>query len=412
MTDNSLIKNIKVLSDSIEIHYEGSKLKNAWLENSDRHFPDIFVLDVYPERNCICLDYATLSEMAKRGIIVKLSISNESNKLIYSFANDFQFSNSVIEKSKFKLLTNGKNELLLKLTPQNRKEERFEHKNDDDSFTNFINIRASDSNIIKSNFNRIPLDIFILGTCFSRNVFKSDLYFNPDYKKYFHVSHTFFHNSIISIMSNIIEDDDYLRAHDLTKKDVFKYIEIEFKKNFFDFIDKLKPEYIIMDNYIDANRPLIQISENQFLTYNTYFSKSIYKRKFTKCNIIYPSTKKHEELYRTYTKMFSNELKKRNLDRKLILLGGRLCESKINKKSGKIIQWEKLDNWIIPSNQYWDRIDQIFLEEIPNIAYIDMRKTQWLSDIDCPIEGGASPSHYQSEYYREIFNKIKTIILN
>jgi hypothetical protein len=412
MIDNSLIKNIKVLSDSIEIHYEGTEVKNAWLENSDKHFPDVFVLNVYPERNYIYLDYVPLSEIAKKGITVKLSISNESNKLKYNFANDFKFSNLVIENFNFKLLTNEKNELLFELTPQNKKKERFEYKNDDDLFTNFINIRTSDSSFIKSDPDRIPIDIVVLGTCFSRNIFKSDSYFNPDYKKYFHVSHTFFHNSIISIMSNQIEDNDYFKIHDLTQKDVFKYIEIEFQKNFFDLIDKLKPEYIIMDNYIDANRPLIQISENQYLTYNTYFSKSIYKRKFSKCNIIYPNTRKQEELYRTYTKKFSIELKKRNLDKKFILLGGRLCEAKIDKKTGEIAQWEKLYYWIRPSNQNWDRMDQIFLEEVPNVAYIDMRKTQWLSDIDCPIEGGASPSHYQSEYYREILNKIKTVILN
>jgi hypothetical protein len=412
MMDNALIKNIKVLSDTIEIHYECPNVKYAWLENSDKHFPDVVVLDVYPERNYICLDYATLNEIAKRGITVKLSISNESNRLKYNFANDFQFSNLVIEDLKFKLLINEKNEFLFVLAPQNKKEECFEYKIYDDLFTNFLSIRTSDSNFIKSDSDRIPLDIVVLGTCFSRSIFQSDPYFNPYYKKYFHVSHTFFHNSIISIMSNQIEDNDYLRIHDLNQKDVFKYIEIEFQKNFFDLIDKLKPEYIIMDNYIDANRPLIQISENQYLTYNTYFSKSIYKRKFVKCNIIYPNTKKHEELYRTYIKKFSIELKKRNLDRKYILLGCRLCEAKIDKKSGEITQWENLDYWIKPSNQNWDRMDQIFLEEVPNAAYIDMRKTQWLSDIDCPIKGGASPSHYQSGYYREILEKIKTIILN
>jgi len=412
MIDNFFIKNIKAFSDAIEIYYKGSKIKYAWLENSNKHFPDVFILDVYPERNSICIDYKILNEIAKRGITVKLSLSDESIKLKYNFANDFQFSNLIIKNIKLILLTNEKNELLFKLSPQSIKEEHFEFKNNDNFFAKFISIRTSYPNFIKSNYDKIPLDIVVLGTCFSRSIFKSESYFNPDYKNYFHVSNTFFHNSIISIMSDQIEDNDYLRIHDLIQKDVFKYIEIEFQKNIFDIIDELEPEYIIMDNYIDANRPLIQISENQYLTYNTYFSKSIYKRKFSKCDIIYPNTKKHEELYRTYIKKFSIELKKRNLDRKIILLGGRLCETKINKKTGEISQWEKLDYWIRPCNQHWDRIDQIFLEEVPNAAYINMRKTQWLSDIDCPIEGGASPSHYQSEYYREVLDKIKTIIFN
>jgi len=412
MTDNFLIKNIKTIADIIEIHYEGADVKYAWLENSDKHIPDIFGLDVYPDKNYIRVDYMVLSEISKRGITVKLQLSNESIKLMYKFADDFQFKNLIIENFVFKLLTNKKNELLFESSEQNKTAECLEYEINDNLFTNFLINRTSKSDFIKSDSNRMPLDIVVLGTCFSRSIFKSNSYFNPDYKKYFHVSHTFFHNSIISIMSKQIKDNDYLKIQDLTQKDVFKYIEIEFKKNFFDLIDELEPEYIIMDNYIDANRPLVQISGNQYLTYNTYFLKSVYKRKFARCYIIYPCTKEHTELYRTYTKKFSIELKKRKLDKKCILLGGRFGEEKIDKKSSEITQWEKIDSWIRPSNQNWDIIDQIFLEEVPNTAYIDMRKTEWISDVDCPIKGGASPSHYQSEYYREVLDKIKSIIFN
>ena len=54
----------------------------------------------------------------------------------------------------------------------------------------------------------------------------------------------------------------------------------------------------------------------------------------------------------------------------------------------------------------WDKVDRIFLEEIPNSIYIDKRTTHWKSDVFSPMIGGASPSHYQSGYYKELFNDI------
>ena len=53
-----------------------------------------------------------------------------------------------------------------------------------------------------------------------------------------------------------------------------------------------------------------------------------------------------------------------------------------------------------------DIVDKIFLEVMPNSIYIDKRTTFWKSDIHSPIIGGASPSHYQSGYYKELFGDI------
>ena len=89
------------------------------------------------------------------------------------------------------------------------------------------------------------------------------------------------------------------------------------------------------------------------------------------------------------------------------MLGGRLSSEKINIHTGISSVWtDKLD-WINDCNSNWDKVDKIFLEEIPNSYFIDMRSTQWKSDIDSPLIGGASPSHYQSEYYREIFYNLR-----
>ena len=62
--------------------------------------------------------------------------------------------------------------------------------------------------------------------------------------------------------------------------------------------------------------------------------------------------------------------------------------------------------WILNANKNWDEVDKVFLEEIPHSVYIDKRNTSWKSDVFSPILGGASPSHYQSAYYKELFHDI------
>ena len=57
-------------------------------------------------------------------------------------------------------------------------------------------------------------------------------------------------------------------------------------------------------------------------------------------------------------------------------------------------------------NRNWDIADNLFLEELPDAIYIDKRLTSWMSDVRSPILGGASPSHYQSGYYKELFHDL------
>ena len=94
------------------------------------------------------------------------------------------------------------------------------------------------------------------------------------------------------------------------------------------------------------------------------------------------------------------------LFRSIILVGGRLSPFKTQSEL-----WQSKMNWIKRTNCNWDMYDAIFLEELPNAQYIDMRSTNWTSDVNSPIMGGASPSHYQSGFYKEIYEKIMKIIL-
>jgi hypothetical protein len=214
------------------------------------------------------------------------------------------------------------------------------------------------------------------------------------------------------MMSNSKSNYDYKKFNDLYLKEFKAYVDMEFDKNIFEYIDKYKPDLIIIDNYIEATAPIIHFSKNNFLTYNKYFSESIFKRNFSNCEVIDPGSKEHTGLFHHYMTQFSIEIEKRKMSSKIILLGSRLSKNKIDLSTGEVIAWSDKMEWVLSSNDNWSSADDLFLKCMPDASYIDMRTTSWLSDVDSPIIGGASPSHYQSEYYKEIFKEILRITGN
>ena len=204
-------------------------------------------------------------------------------------------------------------------------------------------------------------------------------------------------------------DFDYSNIDDLVKGDAGKYIGIEFTKNMDALLKDNAYQLIVVDNYIDAVSPIIKIQENTYLTYNKYFSESIFKRFFSYCEIIYPGTDKHLSLYKQSIRLFNNMLKKYNI-KNVVLIGGRLSKFKLDNDSVTRNIWVDKMDWILSTNHIWDEVDKIFLEEIPSAFYLDKRKTEWMSDNQSPIIGGVSPSHYQSGYYKELYKDLLQLI--
>ena len=94
----------------------------------------------------------------------------------------------------------------------------------------------------------------------------------------------------------------------------------------------------------------------------------------------------------------------------MVLVGSRLSRYKIDEKTKRIATWEDKASWIEEVNRNWDIADKLFLEELPDTIYLDKRSTLWMSDVCSPILGGASPSHYQSGYYKELFQDLVDLI--
>lgn len=391
--DLIILRHVDIVDNSIIFYFNKSNFY-AWFENVNKHIPEVYEL----KKNALGHFYFCFNQVSEiyPQSSLKLSISNDTNRLNYTIEVYFSCC--------------YENDKIVTQVEEYKKYFILSYKNIN-PIAGFIECASSCLNkktgvsIDKIDLENRPVKIGVIGTCFSRSVFRSDECFNPDYKEFFTVPLTFFHDSLISLMSEKTEDKDYLLANDLLRDEVFRYIKIEFQKNLKEVLLETGVDYLVFDNYSDATLEVIEMKKNSYLTYNKYFSESIYKRKFSDRQILKPGESKHLEKYREAVRNIFFLLKELNLDKNVILIGGRLSKYKT-----KYELWESKMEWIESTNKNWDIYDEIFLREIPNTKYIDIRSTDWISDENTTIVGGASPSHYQLGYYKEIYSKIKKTV--
>ena len=397
---NHLYLRINQKFNNIAIVCDVPTLRYAWFENVNKHIPDIFALKI--SGGNIFIDEKLIEKIVNNfqsGTTFKLSLSSLEKRIRYKVINDFD---DFVFLKKIKFIKTSNDELQITLL------KGVEQKKETCSDINFTGQPQLRNWSLK--YSVLPINIAIIGTCFSRSVFRSEAYFNPDYKKYFNVAYTAFHNSLISLMSEPIKDFAYDSIEDLHTEEVRRYIDVEFDKELLKRIRTSRPEIIIVDNYMEATAPIIKIDKDKYLTYNKYFQESIFKYNFSSCDILWPGSIKHKILLKDSFRKFRLQLQSIGLGKKVILLASRLCKRKIDIKNKKIELWTDKMSWINSSNHNWDIADALFIDEMEECQLIDMRNTKWMSDIYSPIIGGASPSHYQSGYYKEIFDKLKSIL--
>lgn len=307
-----IITDVLLPPKSIIISYQSSEKIEAWLEDYNKHNPNIMALDIDYSQQQIVIAKNKIKLFAKdlQGHKLKLSLCNKSQRLFYRVT---QFEKQSFDNICVKVEDN----CILFYIEGNVCSSRIEY--EDSEYISHKN------NCYFEGITHFPIDLLDIGTCFSRSIFKSDEYFNPSYKKFFCVRDTLFHNSFISLFSNRY-DYIYSNIEDLVNGDAGKYIGIEFKKNIDALIRENDYHLIVVDNYIDAVSPIIKIQDDIYLTYNKYFSESIFKRFFSSCEIIYPGTDKHLSLYKQSIRLFNNMLKKNNI-KNVVLIGEDLVDS-------------------------------------------------------------------------------------
>ena len=221
------INNISVYGNNIIISYSGN-ITFSWLENTDKHIPNVYLLLVNSDQNKITIRYSVLKNALKLNNMLKLVVSSKS-KNIPLYINENLPIYLGIKKQNFVIKSIDNQSLIFETKNDDKQIVKKEYILDDNCFSKYIASRKQTS--FQTLVNKKKLNLLIIGSCFSRSIFKSDEYFNPNYKNYFNVVYTAFHNSFLSLMSKPIQTITPQNIEDLTTKDVLKYVMIEFKKN-------------------------------------------------------------------------------------------------------------------------------------------------------------------------------------
>ncbi len=248
----------------------------------------------------------------------------------------------------------------------------------------------------------------LLGSCFSRVCMMGMPFFNENYRDYVDLSYIFYHSSYVSLMSDKI---DYDTTGKKTKDESFQrsfetWAEMEFKKDFFENLEKTKPEYLIIDNYADATCSIYETADKKYFTGNYFIKSADVVKDFEGIrSISYDTEEKWAMLEKCIPAFFAEVVKYVPLN-KIILVKGRMTEKRM--LNGKVVLWDDAE-WIRKKNSVWEKIDEFIIRRYPNIRIIDMTNTKYVSDDNFPL--GNTSSHYQSGYYRELFLEYNKIFI-
>lgn len=263
--------------------------------------------------------------------------------------------------------------------------------------------------VTKSELKYEKVKIGILGSCFSRSAFQSNEFFNLDYKDKYEVVFTSFHTSIPSIISKPKKvEDEYLKdANDFQRRT----IKNDFSKSFFYDIKKNNIDFLIIDLYPDAVRPLLVYEDGSMITdsYTLRQSEYIYKvgnpKVFNYKNLI-----EYIKIWEESFEIFAKELEE-NFDTRKIILQRARTSTKIKDINGRIENFNSIE--VLESriaNSLFEYMELHFIKRFPECEVIDIIKKNYVAFIGHPE--GRSVSHYQTEYYKEFMHQLDRIVIN
>ncbi|PGU66855.1 hypothetical protein COD67_11970 [Bacillus cereus] len=249
--------------------------------------------------------------------------------------------------------------------------------------------------------------IAVSGSCFSRSAFQTKEFFNPKYKENFEVVYTSFHSSIPSMMAKpkTFEETYLGECTDFQKRN----IKNDFEKNFFENLLNSNSDFLIIDFYADAVRPLIYFEDGVMITDSYTLRGTDYIYHLGNPKIITHYDENYLTIWKESFDKFADKLEKSYDPNRVILQRARTALKYIDK-SGKINSFSKeevLDSRI--SNNLFEYMEMVFLERFPNASVIDLTKKGYLGYEGHPE--GKSVSHYQSEYYRDFLTELEKVIL-
>jgi hypothetical protein len=320
--------------------------------------------------------------------------------------NDSFFYNELNRRNKlsFKLFFSYKNSIVMNQF-RTIKSEAYSINNDfkliDISSNNFLGLELS--SVKRSRVTKIA----VLGSSHTRPMFTSSDFFNPDYKNYYKVVYTQFHSSIISLVGKPrIYENEYFKTR---KPTVQQYIKTDFEKNFFNELKLAKPDYLIIDVYIDVQMGVIYFGDGSVISYNSYQAESKYVLEHLHESPVLSTVFNDPNYVKNYSKAlksFKTEILKIIPENRIIIHAFDMSEDYKNKNN-EVKKYKQSNGSIAELNEIAVGVQSLLEETFPKAKVLDIRDSKYHGDEDNPL--GNMPHHYESEYYKYLLSCLMKI---
>lgn len=251
------------------------------------------------------------------------------------------------------------------------------------------------------------LDVSILGSCVSRDIFNSR--FVPNHKNYFSLKSYGHQPSIISIMSECIPFE-YTELEGKSASSLDKdHFSSELEKPYLKTLYINQPNIIILDFYSDVMYGVEEADDSyivgksfRFKNYKAYNRLNIGKKYFPRENF--------EEFYELWKSKFDEFMEYVGVNipnAKIIINKARAKNLYLDENGEERIQDDNRE--VEQINLIWDKLDKYAIENF-NLDSMDYSKDNFYLDNDHPF--GAFIVHFEQKYYDLYFSKLLKVCKN
>ncbi|WP_174614834.1 DUF6270 domain-containing protein [Virgibacillus ihumii] len=252
------------------------------------------------------------------------------------------------------------------------------------------------------------LRIATCGSCFSRLGFGSKDYFNPDYKNKYEVVYTQFHSSVISMMGKPVKfpGEKFTDLHPT----LADRVRSDFEKDFFTNIKRTKPDFFILDFYVDGSKDVLFFDKKHMITANYMLTQSVNYMHEIEPYVSVLSQKDiaaYLEHWHKAVQKFCKKLVKYIPEERIILQKVRKAEG-YYAKNGEFHEFNN-QTYIQRSNYLFEYMENYFLNLLPNVQVIDLSDQGFQSHYKHP--SSITPDHFESDYYKAYMNRLDDLVL-
>ena len=255
----------------------------------------------------------------------------------------------------------------------------------------------------------MKIKIFLIGSCYSGYMFKDKL-LGTLANGNIELVYQHQHDSLISIMTNPLEVE-LKNAKSKYQWDFNHFAESIFKKDIFEKMKKLQPDYLVFDTWAEAKCPLIKINDQTYITNNYYISTSSIVEQFSDSDVLLPSDSERWNLFKRYAIAFFEKLHRELPETKVILVCSRGAEEILEgRRTRRFFSARE----IAELNQLREKYNCFILDNVSDVRQLCMTEKCYLASEKINDDYGydISSNHFSGEYYKEEYGKLQNIILS